>query len=208
MVELLVVLAICAALAVLCLPVFGKVKSASQSTKCLSNLREIGVALQSYRAEHNGVMPEVYDSATTYYWFHQLLGTAPGAQGNRYLASPGVLSCPASDRSDAAFGTTPPTPVSYGMMDPVIWYPALHRSQADPHLYLRIQNLSRWPVVMDADTWAIYSLDNPSANAARDSRFTARHNGKAHLLMADGHIEQAAYGDTRWQQGTLNGLVQ
>lgn len=57
---------------------------------------------------------------------------------------------------------------------------------------------------MDADNVAVYGLDKPISSAASDSRFAARHNGHANVLMADGHVELALYGDTKWNQGTLN----
>ncbi len=50
--ELLVALAIVAALAALVLPVFGKIRETSHSATCVSNLRQIGVGIQGFIAEH------------------------------------------------------------------------------------------------------------------------------------------------------------
>ncbi len=201
------VVAIITILTAISLPVVGQVQALSKSATCQSNLRQIGVALALYRSENDGVMPKIYDATTTYYWFHQLLGPSSGAKGAGYLTSPKVLSCPAQKNGPITFGTIPPTSVNYGMLDAMIWFPTAHRSQDDTRLYSRIQNLSNWPVVMDADKGALYSLDNPTATAAGDSRFTARHRNLANVLMADGHIEMAAYGDMRWKQQALNDLI-
>jgi len=61
LIELLVVIAIIAILAALALPSMGKAKETARATACLSNLRQIGVALQLYVDGNNQRMPEMYD---------------------------------------------------------------------------------------------------------------------------------------------------
>lgn len=57
LIELLVVIAIIAVLAALLLPVLGKVQDGANSTKCASNLRQIGVAINAYTADNDGLLP-------------------------------------------------------------------------------------------------------------------------------------------------------
>ncbi len=57
LIELLVVIAIIAILAGLLLPVLGRSKRAAQSVACLSNLRQIGVALELYLQDNNYRLP-------------------------------------------------------------------------------------------------------------------------------------------------------
>ena len=66
LVELLVVLAVIAILASLLLPALSKAKEAGRGTACLSNLHQIGLALQIYVSENNNRLPIMYD---------QLIGT-------------------------------------------------------------------------------------------------------------------------------------
>jgi prepilin-type N-terminal cleavage/methylation domain-containing protein len=94
LVELLVVISIIAILASLLLPALSQAKAKSQSTKCLSNVRQMGLALSMYVGESGGHYPfSVYAPASnakkSVYWFDAL---------DSYLGKPGwgtnVFKCP------------------------------------------------------------------------------------------------------------------
>lgn len=61
LIELLVVLAVIGILAALLLPAFGRAKEAARATACLSNLRQIGIALQLYVQDNNNRLPVMRD---------------------------------------------------------------------------------------------------------------------------------------------------
>lgn len=61
LIELLVVIAIIGVLAALLMPTLGRAKEAGRATACLSNLRQIGVALQIYVDENNNRLPIMRD---------------------------------------------------------------------------------------------------------------------------------------------------
>jgi prepilin-type N-terminal cleavage/methylation domain-containing protein/prepilin-type processing-associated H-X9-DG protein len=54
--ELLVVIGIVAVLTAVLLPALGKVRDSAKTIKCLSNLRQIGAAIQMYASDHNGCL--------------------------------------------------------------------------------------------------------------------------------------------------------
>lgn len=57
LIELLVVIAIIAILAAILFPVFAQAKAAGKKTVCLSNLRQIGMAMMMYTADGDGRYP-------------------------------------------------------------------------------------------------------------------------------------------------------
>ena len=61
LIELLVVIAIIAILAALLLPVIAKSKEAGKSAACLSNLRQVGLALQMFVQDNDNKMPVMYE---------------------------------------------------------------------------------------------------------------------------------------------------
>jgi prepilin-type N-terminal cleavage/methylation domain-containing protein/prepilin-type processing-associated H-X9-DG protein len=61
LIELLVVIAIISILAAIIFPVFAAAREKARETTCLSNLRQIGLAVEMYQDDANGIMPNRKD---------------------------------------------------------------------------------------------------------------------------------------------------
>jgi prepilin-type processing-associated H-X9-DG protein len=95
---LLVVIAIIAVLAALLLPVVVKSKEHGKSAACLSNLRQVGLALQLFVQDNENKLPVMYDAliSTNATPLTNSIATMDLVLSN-YLGNVRVLLCP-SDR--------------------------------------------------------------------------------------------------------------
>jgi prepilin-type N-terminal cleavage/methylation domain-containing protein/prepilin-type processing-associated H-X9-DG protein len=163
LIELLVVMAIIGVLAGLLLPTLGRAREAGRSTACLSNLRQVGIALQLYVQDHNNRLPIMRD---------QLFETNAAPTTNlatidvvlsNYLGAAAVLRCP-SDRK----GVYAQTRSSYS------WNSLLNGQDAD---HLRVMAIDfdphQIPVVFDKE--AFHAARGPKRGI--------------NFLYADGHIK-------------------
>jgi len=98
LIELLVVIAIVAVLVGLLFPAFTRAKESGKGTVCLSNLRQVGIALQLYVQENDNRMPEMRDPLVD-----STNNTLPGPHLvlAHHLGNTNVLRCPSDKwRSD------------------------------------------------------------------------------------------------------------
>ena len=87
LVELVVVLSVVALLVGLLLPALGSARAAAQSAVCLSNTRQLGIALNAYLVDSGGRLPALMNRGGT---------TEPGPALDTLFAEAGpALRCPA-----------------------------------------------------------------------------------------------------------------
>jgi len=99
LIELLVVIGILALLAAILLPVISKAKEQGRATACLSNLRQVGLALQMYTQDNNNRLPVMYDAPVV---TDSVSPTNPATIDlvlAPYLDGAQVLRCPSDDKN-------------------------------------------------------------------------------------------------------------
>jgi prepilin-type N-terminal cleavage/methylation domain-containing protein len=105
-IELLVVIVVLGILFTIAYPAFIGTQERAKVTKDMSNLRQIGLATQTYMNDNDGVLP----GSATVTWMSQL------ELNRKYLSAWGSLQSPFDTRSPSETGTVVPvSPVSYGI---------------------------------------------------------------------------------------------
>lgn len=141
LIELLVTIAIVAVLAALLTAATGRVRAKAKATACISHLRQLGLGLQSYLADHDQTMPVLVAARAS----RSEDAAAIDNTLNQYLAAPKIFACPADNRDLAAT-----TGTSY------FWNPALNGQKTTNLSFLTIEDSSRVPILSDKEGFHLY----------------------------------------------------
>ncbi|MBP6962849.1 MAG: type II secretion system protein [Armatimonadetes bacterium] len=187
LIELLVVIAIISILAAMLFPVFATARAKGRQISCLSNLRQIGMAIALYQQDYGGLFPASNWAAS---------GSPPAPPFDvttgglfPYIRSQGVYVC-STDSEGSVKG------LSYELNANLLSMP---EASLDSH--------STTVVLLDAkvddSVFVVGSLEDDAAVQAFTSEtrdqitgdaMNADHLDTANVLWADGHVSSARYG--------------
>lgn len=202
LIELLVVIAIIAILAAILFPVFAQAREKARQTACLSNVRQLGLAMMMYSQDYDELSPttehDVEDVADLYPWFEPLFP---------YLKSMDVLRCP-------SVGNTAPTSFFAPVINASNWkffrtdysingYFAHHCAFAmfsSPAEQIMIAerpgafgafDYHPWSETDDPNDWEAGFIDGSGLNpdSSVSTRNFGRHSGGDNYTFADGHVK-------------------
>ncbi|GBC92137.1 Fimbrial protein [bacterium HR15] len=221
LIELLVVIAIIAILAAILFPVFTQAREKARQTQCLSNCRQIGLAVAMYIQDWDELMPSVR--------MHHPGSNIPTSwidQVQPYVRTKLLHRCP-SDNSPA-WNEDPPRPTSYGFNayldpfhppygNPMNPRPFPLAAVVSPAQCIYVAELaernSRTGMLIEGDHFMPMYWGTPPRvadnqmnmmmwDATRSEPTTLairRHNGGANYVFVDGHAKWHVFSDT-WRQ--------
>jgi len=217
LVELLVVMTIISILGALLVPALVRARIAARSANCKSNLRQVGMAVEMFKINHNDLYPPVCNPAFLKFWWGKRSGYGHKAAIDRrkgylaaYLAGGEIGICPqfASSRFElvASGATAGYAYNSYyigGNGDAI--FPDWSNWPGLPARDGEVFNPTRTIMFADSaqadnifaptrfrENWI---LDPPSLNYNPPPPYLAqplvhfRHGGLANVLFCDGHVE-------------------
>ncbi len=181
LVELLTVIVIIAVLAAILVPVTLNARASARASRCVANLRQIGVAVQLYAGEHRGALPYMTANGTSVISRAGML--APffgpfhsGTPLDAYFRAAPVL-CPADGRE--------PATLSYVSNVHYIGFPAGGYRQR------RLNEVTRpaTKIAMAEGERSFAATDGPYVRAwSSPDVLTERHRNKLNVLFMDAHV--------------------
>lgn len=213
LIELLVVVAIIAIIAAILFPVFASARDKARAAACMSNARQVGLALLQYVQDNNEMLPGWNGSGGDY------CNSGNAGTDNvytrilPYVKTASVFACP-SDLTKP----TPNLPLTSSFAINYYLYWSLNSGGANGH-YPTIShpdmtigyvewNQSDGPRAVDAADYAwIYQNMASNSGAATQYASITRHQNGSNYIAMDGHAKWLAPGqidrtqtNSRWTQ--------
>lgn len=212
LIELLTVIAIIGILAAILIPTLGKVRESARTATCLSNLRQIGAAIQLYAQENRGFIPAALGGLAA-----ESGGNPKGAQWTLEL-NPYVEREVAGLGNVSAFFGCPQFRASYpqatgawrqGYGYQVYFHRQAGRNTLTERMRLRLDQIpepTRTVVVADSSRETLRAANdglfavntNAATNGAYYEGAPERHGGdRGNYLFLSGHVRTMTEGDAR-----------
>ncbi len=200
LIELLVVIAIVAILAAILFPVFSAAREKARQTRCVANLKEIGLAMQMYCQDYDGMMvPWSYPDVNTGAWRIGVYGwqelikpylasktyTRWMESGTTYFRYEDLFWCPSQKEVSRMMMGRAVSYVSYGINGNVSGFVIAPNGNAA---------LWRVPLIdgINIPAQVMWVCDSPGHVVRRmscGSDIADRHNECANVLFVDGHVK-------------------
>ena len=188
LIELLVVIAIIAILAAILFPVFAKAREKARQSSCLSNCKQLGLAVMSYAQDYDEMLPAAYSQNVPSYTLPNGATHTGGyllwhTKLYPYMKNYQIMSCPSASGGDIYTGGYSGGG-SYGMN-------TFAQGKALGALSFPAENM----FMAEATGGDVYILDGDTGGTNDEMIGSAtvttapRHNGGLNNLFCDGHAK-------------------
>jgi prepilin-type N-terminal cleavage/methylation domain-containing protein/prepilin-type processing-associated H-X9-DG protein len=212
LIELLTVIAIIGILAALVIPTVGTVRAQAKQAQCVSNLRQLGLALATYAEQNRGAFPETTHGALgdleRISWIYTLLPFVGNAEE--------VRLCPLDPKQDARRELRLSSYVLNDYLDAKTYYdpfgqptgtvPRLSTLREPARTHTIFIGADDLPLSVASDhiharewlgNWAQLHADIAPDRFRSGQRAPDRLNGRAAYLFADAHVATIAAADLK-----------
>ncbi|AHF89123.1 N-terminal cleavage protein [Opitutaceae bacterium TAV5] len=200
LIELLTVIAIIGILAAIIIPTVGKVRETARAAQCLSNIRQIAMALNLYADDNKDLFPTTGNSdwvkpssvanppgifdylrpgtTSTQFWNYYWTASV------RFKGTP--LCCPAFESRD-------PVPYSYGLNELLTEQtPGKKIGSSNYASRAKISTPSQAMLVIEANK---LNVKVPGSGNGEEPAVTPRHGSQLNLAYVDAHVGKIKYED-------------
>ena len=195
LIELLVVIAIIAILAAILFPVFAKAREKARQASCLSNIKQISIAVLQYAQDYDERLPQ----GASVSWNaisandHEM-GLMP------YVKNTQVFICPSRQTYTLVNNMVTPAvsyPSSYGFN-----YLLGGAMSAIPSPAEMVYSLDAWNCWIDGDIWLWRRISGYGIGLSDNdpNKPCAAHNDGVNVAYLDGHGKWNKLGSLRWNQ--------
>ncbi len=205
LIELLTVIAIIGILAAILIPVVGNVRESARASQCVSNLRQIGLALHMYGDDNDGYIPTATNIDGRPQWSGALEDYLPRRLQGRTLRDHEIFICPSADypgyANEDLLRTYSYTGAGLGPTSTG----GTFSTSSTPRKLEFIANHTLTPLVVEGKSWqnSANSLSNlawsriqPDLGASSPHgapHVDFRHNERMNMLYTDGSVRGIAF---------------
>jgi len=191
LIELLVVIAIIAILAAILFPVFARAREKARQSSCLSNCKQMALAVLAYAQDYDEAFPMNYNddvaNACWRHWYDQVMP---------YMKNNQILRCPSNTVSIGYMASNYVIVGSHGALNngmAQITHPAETIMICDTHPY-RAGAWCAYPQTLGTyaggcDCRGRSWVPHPATCATASYRDVSAHNGGFNAALCDGHAK-------------------